>query len=474
MRRFLLIAAGLLVVLFGAAWWYALYTNAGVNFVLARLSSLRSVRIVVDEVQGHLAGPLTIKHIMIDHKLVHVDVDNVRLELSPSAIFFGTVKIDALTATRASVDVKLPTDNQPTTTFFSSFLQLAANHIDIHDAHVTVGDGFIQVANRVQGRVRLTARRLQVDDLLVDAPAYSAAGMVTVSAQKPIALQVNARINTPASRGPMFDTKIALSGPIDKLAVDAELIAPAAAQLRGEISRAANVWQLRGKLTSENFRFDSWLQNPPFSLRNLAMDIDGSPDNIHLAGAVVVPEVDALPLQLDLHGQYANRIIAITRGDLRATKSDLSIRTAARIDMTESKPTVAATAQWANFRWPIRANYFVSPQGQLSLSGSLPFNIGVNADVRTQYDVSGHVLAHGLLSDASIEFDDATLNALDGEIKGTASLNFSTAREWRVAATGRNINPKSINAQLPGNIEFKIDASGAGLDLRAEFAITLP
>jgi translocation and assembly module TamB len=478
-RRIFAMASLSLLVLFGAGWWYVFHTEVGVNYLLGRVANLKTVKIVVEGASGTLAGPLNIDRLTIDHKLVHIVIDKLTLELSPRALFAQRLQVDSATAERVAVEVRTSseTDQKPPR-FFPSFLELAVDSVDFHEVHFSTADGFTQDAKRVRAGMRLTAQRLQVSDILIDGPYFKAAGSLAVRARRPIELQVDTLIDVPAPRGPDLSTRIALSGPIPKLHLSGDLLAPSTARFDGDIVRGATSWQLLGDLTSAKFLLNPWMERPAFSLTDLAVKVDYTPAEIHVYGNVTTPELDSLPLAVDLHGRYASKVIAITRGELRPTKSDTVVVTAARIDLTEGKPVIAATSQWTDLHWPLRENYFVSPEGQLSVFGSMPFTLGINADVRVAPpgigELPGHLVAHGELSDSAIEFDAMTLGVLDGEIKGAARLGLTPKREWRVAVTGANLNPEILNRELPGRVDFNVAAYGAGLDRKADFAITLP
>lgn len=478
MKRILLIVVAVIAVFFIGFWWYAFHTAAGVVFVLARVSNLKTVQIETSGVTGTLAGPLTIERLTIDHKLVHIVVDKLVLDLSPSSIFWQNVQVDTASAEHVKVDVKPsgPSDDKPIR-FFPSFLQLAVDDANLSDVKIYTADGFYQNAKQVRGQLRLTAERLDVSGIAIDGPFYSATGTFALRARKPLELHVDALMKVPAPKGPPFETKVVLSGPIDKMHLGVDLTAPSTARFDGDITRGAGRWQVVGNLTSPQFLLNPWVERPPFKLTDLAVKVSASPEEIHVAGNVNSPELDELPLALDIHGQYSNRVIAITRSELRPSKSDTVIVTAARIDMTEGRPVVASTAQWTNFRWPLRDAYFSSVQGQLSMFGTFPFTLGVNADVSTTLpnvgELSGHLLAHGELSDAAIAFDEMALTALDGTIKGSARLGFTPKREWNAKVTAENVNPQLLSKELPGRLDVVATASGAGLDRNADFAITL-
>ncbi len=480
MKRILIVAGMILFVAVGAAWWYVFHTAAGLSFVLARIGNLKTIGITAEGVAGTLAGPLTLERITVDHKVARIVVEKVVLELSPHSLFAQRVQIDSITAERASVEVKpsAESDAKPPR-FFPSLLMLAVDQADLKDVRVfSTNESFNQTAKRVRGSLKLTAKRLQVSDLLVDGPFYSGGGSVAVRAVRPIELKIDTQMRVPAPRGPAFDVLMTLSGPISKLHLSADLVAPSKARFDGDILRGDRSWQVLGHLSSDRFLLNPWLERPAFSLTDIAIKVDAAPEEIRAVGQVTSPELDALPLGIDFRGRYSGRVIAITRGEIRPSQSGTRIATAARIDMTERRPVIAATAEWTDFHWPLREHYFVSPQGQLSLFGAFPFTLGVNADVRTAPPgidpIAGHFSAHGELSDTAIDFDELTLLALDGQVKGAARLGLTPKREWRVDVAAAHLNPQGVSKELPGQINFNVNARGAGLDKKADFAITLP
>ena len=66
-------------------------------------------------------------------------------------------------------------------------------------------------------------------------------------------------------------------------------------------------------------RAGALLQKPPFSLRNVALDVQANPDRISVAGNVGIPELDSQDLAVEATGNFAKRVLNIAPRTSRST-----------------------------------------------------------------------------------------------------------------------------------------------------------
>jgi translocation and assembly module TamB len=478
MKRIFIIIAALLALLLGSAWYTVFYTSYGVNALLAAISNLQSMRIVVTGVEGTLAGPLTVQHFELDHKYVHVSASDIRLSIAPRALFAQTVRVDELTIGRADVTTKPIVDQSESKPlrFFTSLLLLQADTVDIREARFTHYGGFTQSAQRVRARARITAQRVQIDRIAVDAEQFSASGYLALRARRPIPLEADLAFRAPVPRGPDFEGKVVVSGHIEHMNINAVLREPSTAQFKSEFTRGAGPWQLAGTLVAPNFSLAPWLERPPLSFQQATLDLTVSSELVQLQGMVTVPEADPAPLQLDIHGHYAERVLAVTRANVQLSESTTAVTAAGRLEFAGGRPKVNATAQWRDLSWPLRgetgAAVFVSRDGQLSVSGDWPYAIGAEAEAIVRNDIPVQLSMNGELSDTELRADNFTLQLLDGQAIGNGALKFKP-QSWQVDVVASTLNPAPLSAQLPGSISFDAKASGVGYGRDARFALDM-
>jgi len=463
----------LLVVLPGAAWWYFFHTRAGVEFILARLDGVQGIHMTADQVVGNLSGPLKVKRFELDEKHVHVLAEDVELQLTPALLFAQTIRAQYLRVGRAIVTVK-PFDEPPSSNplrFLPLWLRIGIGRVDVASARVLLPNGTALDATQVAiiGGVSLSSQRLTIDGASLQSPYAQLAGEVSLFAQRPVGLKGHVLAIT-AARNPEWRVDVNADGNIETMQMDARLLAPGNAALAGTLFRDGKDWRLQGDLTSDSFLLTPWIKNPPFSLSAIDLQVNATLDRIAATGAITLPEVDALPIRIDATGKVGNRVLVIDRSTLRMTNSDTELDAKMRVVFGTERPLIDASAQWRNFRWPLRAGAFRSPRGSGSLSGMLPYDVQIDADVQLANNEVAHVAATAVLSDKDLVADRFTLAALDGKAQGKASVAFFDRRAWSVDVDATHINPDFFNAALPGAIDFKAAASGAGFDAKT-FAV---
>jgi len=126
---FLLAVATLPVV---AGYWL-LYTEPGLRRLVAIAESLKVVDLQFEDINGTVAGSLTAKRVIIDHKRVRIVVDDVATDLDPSGAMLQTIRLDYLRIGRVDVTVK-PRTEPPNTSapdFLPRWLAIAADAVSV-------------------------------------------------------------------------------------------------------------------------------------------------------------------------------------------------------------------------------------------------------------------------------------------------------------------------------------------------------
>jgi translocation and assembly module TamB len=483
MKRKLLIAiiafAASLLVAAGTAWWYFFHTRAGVEFILARLDGLQGIHMVADEVTGNLSGPLKIKRFELDEKHAHVIVEDVELQLTPAALLAQTIRAQYLRVGRATVTIK--TINEPPSTkplrFLPLWLRVSVGRFDVTSARVLLPNGTALDATKiaVTEGVSLNSHELEVEGLSLLSPYAQVAGELSLQAKRPVGLKGHVLAIT-AARTPEWRVDVAVDGSIESMAVDAHLIAPNDAVIKGMLARTANVWRLTGDVTSERFALSPWVEKPPFSMEMIDLEVDASLERIVAKGSLTVPEVDSLPMQIDVTGKVDKQAVVIEQAALRLAKLDTTLNGQGKIQLGDERQ-IEASVRWRNLQWPLRSSPLKpsplrSPQGSATLAGAMPYAVQTDADVQLKGDEVAHVSAAGIVSKQAVVVNRYALDALTGHAQGKGSIELTGKRGWRVETNATHINPDFFNAALPGAIDLKASAVGEGFDAHT-FAVNI-
>lgn len=476
----LLSFAVLLAVLCTAAasmWWYVFHTSAGTNYVVQKVSRLKTVRIVLTEVSGNLAGPLTIRHFELDEDHVHISAENIRLELTPLALFALTVRASQVNAEQVIVKIKEFKDTPPTKPlrFLPGFLHISVGNAVIVNPKLVTASNTVVEGSLAQGGLFMNSQSIDVRHASVETAQYSASGQVKVSAMRPVGLDIVGAIHIPAARDVTISAEADLHGNAERLRVTGKLLAPALADIEGDLFRGKTRWEIAGNVRSERFGLEPWLRHPPFSLQTIALQISGEPTNFKVRGMATVPEVDRKPLNVSGQVQYASHVLSVIDAVVNPVDTDMTTSTTLHVALGGTRPQIDATSKWTNLRWPVREPIVYSANGNATFAGALPYAIAIKADVDMPAVTKANVEAHGSLLADALAVDNYKLMTLQGNVQGKARWNFTLPVTWELRALANNLNPQALHRgwfeDFPGRLTFTAQASGVGTDKKAELNI---
>lgn len=511
MRKGLLIASILLIMLPCALLAGLLYTEAGLALIAGQLGRLERFGIHIDGVSGTLAGPLRVERFELDHPRVRVISHDIVVDLQLRGLVLQTLRSRRLTARDTQVvlhEPQSPPHSDRPLRFLPSYLRIDARGVDLDGVRYVHMNGTAVDARRLQGRVAIGARQIDIRDARVDAERFDAAGRLRLRAGRTLALHGHAEGHLRMPRGVEYALTGRLDGPLDRLAIQGTLHAgvrppaplEAAAQTRNEeagmhagtqvrtellFTRPQGRWQLAGRIEATDFLLDPWLDNPPLSLRDADLEIDADPERIRVTGTLAIPEYDTGTISIDAAGAYAQRRLHITGADLALEDSPAKLHMAGSLSFQEGRPALDLQARWEALQWPLRAArpgtqpaaraldvpLLVSPEGTASLQGSLPYDFALAARVEGPHIPAALGSAHGRLSAQALDVEHYEFAVLDGRLSGSVQLQFAQPRHWQLSTQAEGIDPRELHAELPGRLDGRIRASGTGLDPQASFTL---
>ena len=113
------------------------------------------------------------------------------------------------------------------------------------------------------------------------------------------------------------------------------------------LTRPDERWNIAGHVDAAAFALDPWLQKPPFSLRNVALDVQANPDRIEIAGNLGIPELDSRDLTVDASGNFAKRVLTIASADIALNDTPAKVHAQGTVTFDGDAPTLDLAAQLA-------------------------------------------------------------------------------------------------------------------------------
>lgn len=454
-----------------------LYTQTGVGLIASQLGRLERFGVRIEGLSGTLSGPLRIERLEIDNPNVHIVTHDIVAYLQLRELLVQTIRISSLTARDTLVQVRTAPPKPPTITpprFLPSFMRIDARNLQLTRLRYVNIDGTAVDADSLRARARISPRQLRVGQFQIDAQKFNIAGNGRLRAQRPMGLEVTVSGNLRMERDTELVASARANGTLDKLAITASMQRPNVANVEALFTRPNDRWRIEGRVASPVFLLDPWLENPPLSLRNVALKIDAQPQSIHVAGNVGIPQFDSRDLTIDARGKFAARVLSIESADIAVNESPARLQAAGSVAFDGEAPTLDLAMRWNDLQWPLHGEPMVSSaEGKATLRGPLPYAYTLDARMVAPKAGESTATAHGILSKDEVTIAEYQLATLSGSIAGDGTLQFKQPRAWNIAARATRIDPAGINPEFPGSIDFKVSANGQGLDSKARFAATV-
>jgi len=482
MRRRLLIAALLLLILAPfLLLGFVLYTPSGLALVAGQLWRLERLGVHISGVSGTISGPLRVELFELDHPRVHVVVHGIVIETQLRGLLLQTIKASSVTVRDATVtlrDTQTPPSTRPPR-FLPLFLRVDADNVVLNKVRYEHTNGMVIEAARAEGVATITARTLRVlrarvvegrlDELPLDA-----AGDFTLRAGKPMRMEANGNGHLRMSDGVVLALDGKVTGDLDRLEFAAQLLQPQRATATAALTHPDGRWNIAGHVDAATFALDPWMQKPPFTLRNVSLDVQANPDRIGVAGNLGIPELDSKDLTVEASGNYAKRVLTLASADLALNDSPAKVHAKGTIAFQGESPQIDVEARWQNLQWPLHDAAVVhSATGEGTLRGAMPYDFTTTAQVDGPDLPHAQGSASGVLSKEQLTVSQYDVKVFDGAVSGSAQLQFAQPRAWKLTTRADDINPVELNSEFPGRIDARAEAAGKGFDKRASFRLAL-
>ncbi|HET9445993.1 MAG TPA: hypothetical protein VFO35_07030, partial [Steroidobacteraceae bacterium] len=482
MRRRLIIAAILLVILAPfILLGILLYTPGGLTMISGQLWRLERYNVFISGVSGTVSGPLRVELFELKHPRVHIVVRDIVIETQLRGLLLQTLQASSVTARETVVqlrDAQMPPTTKPPR-FLPQFLRVSADNVVLTRVRYEQPNGMLIEAGRVQGRGIMTARTLRirdgrvVDGRLNDQP-IDASGDLILRAGRPFGMEAKGTATLRMNNGVVLALDGTANGDFDRLEFAAQLNQPQRATATAVMTRPEERWNIAGHVEAAAFALDPWLEKPPFSLRNVSLDVQANADGISVAGGVGIPELDSQDLTVAASGNYAKRVLTIASADIALNDSPAKVHAKGTVSLDGESPTLDVVASWQNLQWPLHGAATVrSTTGEGTLRGTMPYDFTATAQVDGPNFPPAQGSARGVVTKEDLTVAQYDLKALDGTVTGNGQLQFAQPRAWKLTTRADDINPVELHEEFPGRIDVRAEAQGKGFDKRASFRLAL-
>jgi translocation and assembly module TamB len=473
------IALGVLALLvlgaIAASHWL-LYTEPGLRFVLARVSSLSAMKIETEGARGTIAGGVAAESITIDHAAIAIRLERVRVTPDLIRILGHVAAIDRLEL--GAVDVQLkrrPPQPDTAPRFLPRFLTVVLGEFAAGPVSLTLASGQRFAIAHVGGsQLEVTRYRLGLAQFTIDDPAGRVRGDLTLRATQPLGLRGGAsgRWRLPDDHDYRFAAE--LNGNLDRLGIDATLLEPARVAFGGNALALQDEPRLVGAFRIESFDGSPWL--PPGKVPPLSGSIvvDARRAAIGLDGTLTSPELGDQPLRVQGGAELADRRLEIQSLEAWLPRSTLRISTAGSVVFDGSHPGLSLEGGWTDLRWPLQGDAaFQSAQGVYRLAGSMPYSYSVRAVASAPVLDRTSLTAAGTLDTGQIVIDGLDASVWRGRLQATGRLSWTGEQPWEFDVAAREIDVSRLRPGISGRVATQLSLAGRGLRPDAEWTATV-
>ena len=452
-----------------------LYQPQGLEFALSLLRHIEPAKIEVSGARGTIAGDVYFGRVVVDHAAVRVVADEVQGKLTLGGLLGGRITIEGASIGRAEVTLKVrPPQPESLTHFLPAGLSLSAPGVVVKKVGVTLHSGYRMHAERVQGDLRMTRWRIDVDPFVMEDPAGRIDGKVFLRATLPLGLrgEASGEWRLPDQRNYRFAAKV--NGKLDRLGIDAAITKPARLAFSGTGLNLNHEARAVGTLRAIEFDGSPWV--PPNRLPSLSgsLSVDARHDGIGVSGTLTSPQIGAEQLRVRGSGRYSDSVIDIASLRAWMPRSELVLTTAGTIRIGDDAPQLDLRGEWSKFRWPLAGEPFVqSAVGRYTLAGGMPYAFEVKAQAQGPQIPAADFTAAGSIDREQLllgRFDGTTLR---GHLSGSGRVSWVGDEPWRAAVSGRSLDLSALRPDLNGRVDVVGDIDGRGFRADAPWTARL-
>ena len=446
-----------LLLLFGAALWGMLGTQAGSRWLLAQVPGLQ-----VDNFRGRLGSAWQGDALLWQQGETRVELQQLDMAWSPSCLLRLTLCIDRLHLQQTALD--LPPSTEPSSeplSLPSLNLPLRLQLGDIRLGELRLdGEGQLSdlelIASWNEQGVELQRLALQRDGLRLDL-----SGSLTPQGDWPLAL--SGRLQLPEVDGQPWQVALQIGGELQRsLQLEADSRGYLEAHLQGSVQALAEHLPAEVRLTSREFQASSAL---PSTLRLQDVQLQAKGDlaaGYRVDGTASLPAEQApMPLQLSGRMDAAGADIELLRIQAEAQH----VQVEGKLAWSEAF-SVDAKLDWLDFPWQRLYPMDAPPPVALrTLQAEVSYSEGSylgNFAAQLQGPAGDFSLSSPVSGDlGQVSLPQLQLVAGQGRAEGVLKLGFAEGLEWQAMLQLSALDPGYWLAEMPGNLAGPLNTSGS-------------
>jgi translocation and assembly module TamB len=485
-RRSLVLIGLLLALAGGVAVFlnWLLFTQQGLEFAIAQLSRLPTVKVEVRGARGSIAGPLSADSVVVDHAAAHIVARGLTVNPEPSGLVVGHFGLEGLAVSRLEVTLKeRPPQPKKPPYFLPAGLHITAPDFRLGDIALTLQGGQRIEAREARGSLSLTRWRLDLDPVEVQGPNGRISGSLALRASEPLGLRTDLRGEWRLP-GDDFEYRfrVVTRGNLDRLGADVFLDAPAKLTFTGTLLDLTGQPRADGTFRMTAFDGSPWVPAGRFPQLTGTITLAAGLASLGIDGTLTSPALPGQQLRVQGAGRWDERTISLANLQVWLPRMGLSVTSSGTIKLPEvdaaegTLPLLALNGEWSALQWPIELEgepVVQSPQGVYTLEGSMPYRFSTRAQVAGPAIPSTSFEAVGVVNQTGVVLDRFDGYALRGRINARGALSWSGNQAWNFDVDAQGLAISELRPGVEGRISAKGTIAGTGLNAAAPWTARL-
>lgn len=466
-RRALWAVMVLFLLLCGAV-TVLLTTEWGLHFVMARAAAYIPGTLHYDRLSGRLAGPLRIAGLAYRGANNEVRIDTVVLDWEPLALVSGTLHV-----TRLDIEGVHYAQLRPSPTATGGGppnvnlpLAVKINSLSVRDVSVARrGQSPIHV-DEISLAANTDARGIHVTRLTVASPWLHATLHGTVQPRGAYAVELHSQWTSTLPRVAAVGGTLNVRGTLESLDISQHFEAPLRADVTVRVVDLLKKPRWSGHVVIHDLKTGALAPDLPPADVTADVRADGDLQGFAAQGrlGITARQLPA-PVNARVDLVYQDAVLHVRELDLSSPHVPTRVRLEGSVSRRGDSMHADVTATWHQLVWPLKARgpyTAASAQGTARLQGTLDdYRLTLNAPLTGSRLPAGHwqAAAHG--DQRALTVTKLHVNTLDGEISGSGTVAWSPRPSWKLALTGRGLNPGIQWPAFPGALSFNATTDGA-------------
>jgi translocation and assembly module TamB len=466
--RLLLVLIALLLALPLAALWALTHSEATVQAIARHLPQrFGSIeKLAVTGVTGTLAGGLRIGLIEVEHDVVAVRARDLKLRIDTLPLLWQTIEVRGFDLAELRIEQRERDEPPPERAprFLPGMLTVWTEQARIRRIVIQPQGGNevelrdLEASGTLYGKVaRIRKAAVKLYDLHVEAQ-----GLIT--SDLPLDLEGSAVATFSPAQGPRWVMEARIDGDLDGAVVEGGIREPFRATLDDAEFRALAPWHLKGRAKVADLDLAEFGGGKALGILSGELALELDKEAYKARGTLDPSGLGVGPVEVDVEAMYAQRVLELRRADLRHIGSGVRAFTAGKVTLLEGDTDVALSGRWEAFRWPLTgaAPVVKSPQGRFTLAGRGPYAITSEGRIEPPGFPPVDEKMAGVLHPDRLVVTQSELRALGGRAALVGEVSWGAREAWRFKGPVRGIDPSKLRPDLPGSLDFMVDARGAG------------